>query len=125
MSDQIVGTAVLEKQPGKPEQLLVCCLAEGGRRAGKGFLITIPVAEEKASAAPSEGTGPWRYKITGSRITVWPSLLCRESVWDEARRAFGKEMVQTFHSGTPWTVDFVECSDGDAFERFMELNPGC
>ena len=125
MSDQIVGTAVLEKQPGKPEQLLVCCLAEGGPRAGKRTLITIPVAEEKAPAAPSEGAGPWRYrKEPGGKLTVWPSLLCRESVWDDTKQAFGKEMVQTFHSGTPWTVDYVECA-GDGFEQFMALNPGC
>jgi len=123
MSDEVVGTAVLVERHGPDrtrEYLSVCCLAEAGRRAGKRVLITIPV-----SLAGDGET--WTYEIIApGRLRVHPSLLCRESKWDETTGKATDEMIQVFHNGSVWEIPYekvAECED-NGYSRFRELNPG-
>ena len=123
MPDEIIGTAVLVEWQGPErvrEYLSVCCLAEGGRRAGRKMLITIPVSKQ--------GDGEtWTYEeIAPGRLKVHPSLLCRESEYDEATGKPTGQMIQVFHNGAVWEVPFEKVAAGDdnGYARFMELNPG-
>lgn len=93
MPDEIIGTAVLQKQDGEEFLHVVCHTNSNGRN--EKFHVHIPVSEQTPENAAKRG---WKYKKERGVLTVQPSL-----------RVFQNDgKTERFHNGGLWTIPYQE-----------------
>jgi len=121
MSDQIIGTAVLDR--AKPdyapyERLFVLCVYKSGTPTPD----TIPVHPKGTEPAKQPS---WAYEIKGDTLHLTPSVRI-STTRPSKTKPDEMENVELFHNDGSWSVKFKEFIPGDyvqPYDLFKALNP--